>query len=171
MTMLIPLLGLMFVGLLLWVWGTRLRRATGLPSGRVVSIDLGGLTPVENVLYDRAWGLAGRPDYVLEDHGLIIPVEVKSSAGPEAPYAGHRIQLAAYCHLIESTYGRRPTYGILRYAGRSFMVDYDRALEVELRKEIDEIRAGRDRAPGRSHAQPERCRACGYSSGCDASLV
>ncbi len=171
MTILGLAFGALFVGLLLWVWGERLRRRTGLPAGRVVSVDLSRLKPQTVALYDPEWDLAGRPDFLLEDRGRIFPVELKSALGAGAPYPSHRIQLAAYCRLVESTYGQRPPYGILRYADRTFAVDYDPSLQAELRELIGALRAQRGRRPSRSHSIPERCRACGFRPSCDQSLV
>ncbi len=49
--------------------------------------------------------------------GTIIPVEIKSRRSPRSgvPYSSHRVQLLAYCALVEETYGRVPPYGILSY--------------------------------------------------------
>jgi len=169
--MLTAILGVLLAGLLV-LWGSeRLRQGTGLPAGRIIFIDANRLTAVDRTLYDPALGLAGRPDFVLRDHHQIIPVEVKSAPAPAAPYEAHRLQLAAYCRLVEVTYGSRPTHGILRYADRSLAVDYSHALEAELRRLVDQVRVSRSRTPGRSHELPERCRACGFRPHCDESLV
>ena len=169
--MLGAILGVLLAGLLvLWV-SHRLRQSVGLSAGRIVYIDSSRFTSAERTLYDAEWGLAGRPDYIFRQRRQVIPVEVKSAPAPDVPYEAHRIQLAAYCRLVETTYGHRPTRGILRYADRSLAFDYGPELEAELRRLIEQVRASRGVAPGRSHDQPERCRACGFRSRCDESLA
>ncbi len=169
--MLGAILGVLLAGLLVLWASHRLRQSVGLPAGRIVYIDSSRFTSAERTLYDAEWGLAGRPDYIFRQRQQVIPVELKSSPAPDVPYEAHRIQLAAYCRLVETTYGHRPTYGILRYADRSLAVDYSTALERELRRMLEEVRASRGVAPGRSHDQAERCRACGFRSRCDVALV
>ena len=67
--------------------------------------------------------LTGKPDYVIKhDDGSLIPVEYKSAKAPNQPYESHIMQLAAYCALIESHFGTRPAYGIIRYSDRSFNI-------------------------------------------------
>lgn len=169
--MLGAILGVLLAGLVVLWASQRLRQSAGLPAGRIIYVDTSRLTSVERTLYDAEWGMAGRPDFVLRQRRQVIPVEVKSAPAPDAPHEAHRIQLAAYCRLVEATYRHRPTYGILRYADRSLAVDYSAALEDELRRVVEEVRASRGVAPGRSHDQPERCRACGFRSRCDVALV
>ena len=162
---------LLIVGLLL-LWYTRRRqRESGLPAGRIIYTDTRAWEPVEEPLYDRRTSLTGRPDYLVEAGNQIIPVEVKSSRAPEAPYASHIYQLMAYCLLVESAFAVRPDYGILHYRDRTFTMDYTREIESELHAIMKEIRS-RDRrnAVNRSHDSAARCRGCGYMSICDQSL-
>ena len=75
---------------------------------------------------DELWRL---PD------GTIIPVEIKSCRSPRSgvPYPSHRVQLLAYCLLVEQTYGRAPPYGILCYGdGREFHIPWDAAARAEV---------------------------------------
>lgn len=98
------------------------------PSEEVVAVDdpaFGGLP----TMYSERWGLSGRPDELrrLPD-GTIIPVEIKSCRSPRGrvPYSSHRIQLLAYCALVEESYGRVPPYGILAYGdGTEVVVAWD----------------------------------------------
>jgi CRISPR-associated exonuclease Cas4 len=156
--------------IILWL-SSRQRRDAGLPGGQVLYRDTGGGTTVEKPLYDPISGLTGKPDYLVQEEGMIIPVEVKSSRAPSLPYDSHVFQLAAYCLLVERTYGKRPPYGILRYRDRSFTIDYTPALENELEATLEAMRhqAKRGAAP-RSHQEPARCARCGYRSICDQRL-
>ncbi len=156
--------------LILWLAG-RQRRASGLPAGRVIYRETGGGTRLEKPLYDSISGLTGRPDYLVEENGALIPVEVKSGRAPSIPYDSHVFQLAAYCLLVERTYDRRPPYGILRYRDRTFSIDYTPELENALENLLDTIRRQERRgAADRSHQEPARCARCGFRGLCNQKL-
>jgi len=162
---------LLLVGaVLLWL-ARRLRARSGLPAGRVVAADVGPWRRLDRPLFSRRYGLTGRPDYVVADGADLIPVEVKSARAPARPYASHILQLAAYCLLVAETSGRRPPYGILRYADRTFQIPYTRELEEQLLEVLEAMRD--DLAAGdapRRHQDPRRCAACGYREVCDEAL-
>jgi len=164
--------GLLALGLLL-LWLARQARArSGLPRGRVIYSDTGGWGRPERSLFSRHHALTGKPDYLVTHGDDVIPVEVKSGHAPAQPYPSHVLQLAAYCLLVKEHHGQRPPYGIIRYADRTFEVDYTPQLEGELLATLDRMRA--DLADGdalRSHDEPHRCRACGYRSRCDERLA
>jgi CRISPR-associated exonuclease Cas4 len=161
---------LLIAGLLYWL-GLRRRARAGLPGGRVVYSDARDWGPVEKPLYDPDLGLTGKPDYLVDRDGEIIPVEVKTGRTPDAPYDTHLFQLYAYCRLVETAYGRRPSHGLLHYPGRTFAVDYTPAAESALLATLDEMRAfERKKNVDRSHTSPPRCKACGYRSICDQKL-
>lgn len=156
---------------LLWLAG-RKRRAAGLPAGRIISADTRAWGPVDEPLYDRELGLTGRPDYLVQQGERLIPVEVKSSRVGEGPYDGHIFQLAAYCALVESVYGKRPPYGILHYPNRTFAIDYTQELEGALLDLIAEMRTcERRKEVARSHEAPQRCKSCGFRLVCDQKLA
>lgn len=168
----IPLaFALLFLALvLLWI-ASRERKESGLPPGRVIYADTSKWWKVEKPLYDEALRLTGKPDYLLQQGDAAIPVEVKSGWAPDAPYAGHLYQLAAYCALVEKSYGGRTPYGILRYRNRTFAIDYTPALQESLLELIAEIRQDDKRRDiPRSHQEPSRCARCGYRGICDQRL-
>jgi CRISPR-associated exonuclease Cas4 len=115
--------------------------------------------------------LTGRPDYLVERGGSLIPVEVKSSRVYETPFDEHVYQLAAYCLLVQQVYEKRPPYGILHYPDRTFEIDYTPDLEMGLLDLLAEIRRQerKDEVP-RSHESPARCNKCGFRSLCDQRL-
>jgi CRISPR-associated exonuclease Cas4 len=163
---------LLALGLLLLWLARRGRARSGLPQGRVVYTDTGGWGRLERPLFSRSLHLTGKPDYLVADGADVIPVEVKSRRAPAQPYLSHLLQLAAYCLLVEECYGRRPPYGIIKYADRAFEVDYTPELEDELLTTLGCMRG--DLADGdapRSHDEPRRCQACGYRQQCDQRLV
>lgn len=157
---------------LLFLWNAaRQRRASGLPEGRVIYSDTGGWGRVEKPLYDPVTGLTGKPDYLVEQNGRWIPVEVKSGYAPSAPREGHVFQLAAYCLLVEHSTGKRPPYGILRYRNRTYAIDYTPTLEADLRELLGEMRLEERRGESaRSHDEPARCARCGFRGVCDQRL-
>jgi CRISPR-associated exonuclease Cas4 len=163
----------LFIIALFFFWqSNRQRQAAGLPGGRVIYTDTHGWSKLEKPLYYAALDLTGKPDYLIEQNGKIIPVEVKSGRAPDAPYDSHIYQLASYCLLVEKTYAKRPPYGIIHYEGRDFAVEYTPALEQSLLELLTEMKRDEYRREiARSHAQPSRCRRCGFRPVCDQSLA
>jgi CRISPR-associated exonuclease Cas4 len=160
------------LGLFLLMQAARRRKATGLPGGEVIYADTSQWAPLEKPLYDPQFGLAGKPDYLVKQGEMVIPVEVKSSRNAQTPYDSHIYQLAAYCRLVETEYKVRPTYGILHYPHRTFRIEYTLELEKEMLDLLDEMRSQATRKQvQRSHQAPQRCNHCGYRSACDQRLV
>ncbi len=167
----LPLLLLILAILLFWQ-SDRQRKAAGLPGGRVIYTDTRGWSEVPKPLFDAGLELTGKPDYLVERGGKIIPVEVKSGRAPAAPYDSHIYQLAAYCYLVEKVYRKRPPYGIIHYANRDFAVDYTPELESSLLDLLAEMRRDEFRSEvERSHEQATRCQKCGFRDICDQRLV
>lgn len=166
------LAGLLAVVAIVLIWlGSRGQRASGLPAGRVIYTDPKLIGTPERPLFDPESMLTGKPDYLVEEKGAVIPVEVKSGWAPPEPYEGHIYQLLAYCLLVERTTGKRPPYGILRYRNRSFAVDFTRESELELLRLLEEMHDdGHARDLHRSHEEQPRCQRCGYRSTCDERL-
>ncbi len=165
------ILSLLILGLLLILASRLGLKWLGIPAGRLISLDTSRLKPVTEPLYDPDLGLTGRPDYLVQQGHRRIPVEVKSGRAPKRPHRSHVLQLAAYCYLVETTTGKRPPYGILKYADSAYKLHYTHALQQDLSNILGALRKARDSSPGRSHNSPGRCRACGYLSSCDQSLA
>ena len=164
-------LAILLVAVVLFFISRRQRRAAGLPGGRVIYTDTRAWGAVEKPLFDRDLGLTGKPDYLVEQNGEIVPVEVKTGRTPEAPYDSHIFQLAAYCLLVHRTTGKRPTHGILHYPARDFAVDYTPALEEALLTLIADMRINERHAEvHRSHEDEHRCQRCGFRESCDQRL-
>lgn len=164
---------LLAAGVVLLVRARREREETGLPRGDIIYQDtLRTETAVLDPLFSRTFRLAGKPDYLIEENGEIVPVEVKSGRAPSRPYESHVMQLAAYCLLVSDIYGWRPTHGVIRYSDRQFTVPYTVEVEDDLLKVMDAIRFDVS-APNvhRSHAQPGRCMACSFRYTCDEALL
>ena len=148
------------------------RQETGLPLGRVAYVDTGAWNRCERPLFSDQYRLTGRPDYLVQGSKGMIPVEVKSSAAPERPYAAHVLQLAAYCLLVEEQEGQAPPYGIIKYRDRTFEVEFSPGLRTELLDTLDAMRwdLGAQEVD-RDHREAGRCQACGYRERCDQRLA
>jgi CRISPR-associated exonuclease Cas4 len=167
----IPLFLFLLAVLLLWL-ALRLRRRTGLPWARIAASDSDAGYPVQSPLVARRYGLTGKPDYLLQRRGHYIPVEVKPGRHATAPYDSDLMQLAAYCLLVEEALKQTPPYGILRYAGASFRLNYTPAVREELLMLLDDMRETlQDPDCERSHDEPPRCAGCGFLEMCDEALV
>jgi CRISPR-associated exonuclease Cas4 len=170
-----------------WLAARRGARQADLPEGRIIYSDTGA--PVgriaaltsnergerqEKPLLSHRHALVGRPDYLVQTDGGIVPVEAKSANCPASgvPYASHLMQLACYCLLVEETMGARVPYGVIRYRDRQLRVDYTDELRETLLELLAEMREAR-RADEvlRSHEEAARCAACSYREICVESLA
>lgn len=159
------------IAVALFIIASRQRRQAGIPGGKVIYVDTSAWGKVEKPLYDPNIRLTGKPDYLVKQGKLIIPVEVKSRQAPPAPYDSHIFQLAAYCMLVEHTYGLRPTHGIIHYANKNFAIDFTTELEGSIQDTIEEMQGRTERSQiDRSHQDGKRCQHCGYRSICDQAL-
>lgn len=118
------------------------------------------------LLRSERYGLTGRPDYILERNGEIIPVEVKSGRKPKGPLFSHVLQVAAYCFLLEEE-GNKVSHGILRYGDMEHEIEFD----VELRsillgklKEMRHLMSSED--VHRNHHRPGKCYSCSRREMC-----
>ena len=155
---------------LIWVSGQR-RRILGLPEGRVLYSDTGPRRDLLEPLYADDLNLVGKPDYLVETKGGLVPVEVKSGRTPSQPFDSHIYQLAAYCLLVQRNYRHRPPYGIVHYPQRSFAVEFTRELEQQVLALLSDMRSALGiRELHRSHEQPGRCNSCGFGQLCEERL-
>jgi CRISPR-associated exonuclease Cas4 len=166
-------LALFFLAFIFFWQSNRQRSQAGLPGGRVIYTDTRGWgSKLEKPLFYPALELTGKPDYLIQKNGQIIPVEVKSGRAPDAPYDSHIYQLASYCLLVEKTYGKRPPYGIIHYEGKDFAVDYTHELEQSLLELLTEMKRDDFRKDvARSHEQASRCKRCGFREACDQKVA
>lgn len=154
----------------LWISRRDLNRA-GLPPGKLIYIDTETLGRPKTALFDPATNLTGRPDYLVREGNLITPVEVKSGRAPFRPFDSHRLQLAAYCLLVEAVHGRSPARGIIKYDDRAFEIPFTQDLKNDLLDVVAEMRRFEYSQPDRSHQEQSRCRSCGFREVCDQALV
>ena len=133
-----------------------------------------GLTEETPVLKSRKYNLAGRPDYMIKENDLRIPVEVKTGRRPKAPFFSHVLQIGAYCLLSEETFQKSPSHGQIRYGfeNEPHNVDWEPKLKTLVLEKIDEmndILEGRTKAH-RNHKRVGKCNNCSRRKGCPERL-
>jgi CRISPR-associated exonuclease Cas4 len=163
------LLTIAFVlALLVWVHAGRRIARSGVPEGRAISQDADRRRALHRPLVSLRYGLAGKPDYLVETTEGLVPVELKSRDSPRSgPYASDTTQLTAYCVLVEAATGVTPPYGIIQYANRSWRIKYTPYAREQLLRVIEEMRGARHlQTVHRNHSCPGRCRACGFRETC-----
>lgn len=155
--------------------GTLLYSDTGRPVGRLAPAEVGAEgVKQEKPLVSASLGLVGRPDYLVEAEDGVVPVEIKSAAGPAGgrPYDSHVAQLAAYCLLVEDVLDARVPFGVIRYRDRELRVEFTEELRERALALLEEMRAARDAEEvHRSHDDPRRCAGCSMRDVCTEALA
>ena len=133
-----------------------------------------GLTKETPLLKSINHNLAGRPDYLIKENEIRIPVEVKTGRRPRAPFFSHVLQIGAYCLLSEETFQRKPTHGQIRYGfdNEPHDVKWDsdlRALVIEKLEDMNDILEGKAEAH-RNHKRVGKCNSCSRRKGCPERL-
>jgi hypothetical protein len=144
------------VGLLLILSGRGMRQRRGLGQGRTVELD-------DRNLYSRRYGLAGRPDRIIEAG---IPEEWKSA---RRVYDSHRAQMGAYFILIEGETGVRPPHGfIVTGDGTRHRIENTDELRAWVLEVAEQIRAARKQLARiiQVNPRPGLCRSCGQRGNC-----
>lgn len=116
------------------------------------------------LLYSAKYDLQGKPDYIFKKRlgSAIVPVELKSGAIKDAPlpHPGDLLQLAAYFLLLEDIYGKRPSYGWLKYSDYMFYVRNTRNLRKEVKQTMADMRKMLEDGEGTPNASFITCRHC-----------
>ena len=133
-----------------------------------------GLTEETPVLKSRKYNLAGRPDFMIKENDLRIPVEVKTGRRPKAPFFSHVLQIGAYCLLSEETFQKSPSHGQIRYGfeNEPHNVDWEpklKTLVLEKIEEMNDVLEGRTKAH-RNHKRVGKCNNCSRRKGCPERL-
>ncbi len=146
----------------------RRRKASGFSSSSItISIEGSTILP-EREYISLAQGLAGKPDALIEEAGLIIPVERK----PLAKKLRDRYiaQLLVYMRLVEEFEGKRPTHGylLLGPACKRIRVDNTEAKQRWAQGLIDQMRRILDGGPVTPSPHPIKCAKCDVRQRCYA---
>jgi CRISPR-associated exonuclease Cas4 len=133
-----------------------------------------GLTKETPLLKSENYNLAGRPDYLIKEDSMRIPVEVKTGRRPKAPFFSHVLQIGAYCLLSEETFVSKPRCGQIRYGfeNEPHEVKWDsdlRVLVTEKLEEMNDILKGNMEAH-RNHKRVGKCNNCSRRKGCPERL-
>ncbi len=146
------------------------RRSLDVMVGEVKYVDVAKKTPP--MLVSEKYRLRGRPDYILDIDGDEIPVEVKTGRVPKGPFFSHILQIVAYCLLLEEMNGNPPPYGIVKYSGTEFEVEYDESLKELLTGKLDDMRLSLENEDvHRNHNREGKCRHCSRRELCPETLV
>jgi CRISPR-associated exonuclease Cas4 len=141
-------------------------RALGLPTGELVYEDADG---AGETLSSATYPLVGKPDYVVQTpDGRPIPIELKLNVHDASiPYENHKVQVAAYCLILEDYFEQPPTHGILRYADNEFTIEYTPALRKKVIRLLSEMeRCSERQPPPLANQRVNKCRACTFQAVC-----
>lgn len=147
------------------------REKIGLESGAEIIYSDDDKT--SDLLVDEVSGLRGRPDQIVIIDGEFIPVEQKTGKIPKKPHKSHRLQLLAYISLVETSTGKTPPYGVLRYGDDDVhQVFWDQHAQQQLKESIIEVqRLMVEGGAKRNHERVGKCRNCSRRYACSDSLV
>ncbi len=137
------------------------------------SIDyVDGMKGEEDMLVSEEYKIRGRPDYIIENDGELIPVEVKTGRVPKGPFFSHILQAGAYCLLIEADKGIKPPHAIVQYGEKKFQVEYDEDLkDLVIEKVLEMRRLIETEDVHRNHNRKGKCANCSRREFCPESLV
>jgi CRISPR/Cas system-associated exonuclease Cas4 (RecB family) len=131
-----------------------------------VSIEGSKSFPGKNYVSTQQ-GLAGKPDAIIEEHGYLIPVEIKPLA--KKMRDRYIAQLLVYMRLVEEFEQKKPPYGylILGKDSRKVRVDNTEARQRWLEEKLQAMRmiiANQKEAIAEPH--PHKCANCLVKDSC-----
>jgi len=139
-----------------------------IPDGKIMYSDLN--VPAKP-LFSRHYRVAGKPDYIVKENNHYIPIELKSGSY-SSPQKNHMFQLAAYCQLLEDTYGAFVPYGIIVYKNSDYKIPFDPKLRFELESVIRTMRSSLKTGDVvLNHNDSNKCRFCSMRTYCNNKLV
>jgi len=139
-----------------------------IPDGKIMYSDLN--VPAKP-LFSRPYRVAGKPDYIVKENNHYIPIELKSGSY-SSPQKNHMFQLAAYCQLLEDTYGAFVPYGIIVYKNSDYKIPFDPKLRFELESVIRTMRSSLKTGDVvLNHNDSNKCRFCSMRTYCNNKLV
>ena len=147
-------------------------RKPACPADRIIYTDTRAWGEVEKPLYDAQLGLTGKPDYLVEQNGQIIPVEVKSGQARRTPLTIRTsikspptaCSSSAEWESVRPTASSTTATAILPWTTRLNLESNLLDVLAEMRR--DEVRTN---VP-RSHEVPARCQSLRLRDLCDQKL-
>lgn len=122
------------------------------------------------MLRSARYGIQGRPDFILQVEGEMVPVELKTGRTPRGPLFSHILQVGAYCLMLQEE-GAKVSHGILRYEGIEHEIEFDQQLSGLVVSKVAEMR--RLQGTGevhRNHNRPGKCLSCSRRDACPERL-
>ena len=114
--------------------------------------------------------IKGICDFLIEENGLYIPVEVKSGKCNASPaFKNDIMQLMCYILLLEDHFDIKYPHGYILYLGskRKYKVSVSLALRKNVQKKIQEIRSYmRSKKIPKQNYDEKLCRNCSYHDYC-----
>jgi CRISPR-associated exonuclease Cas4 len=143
------------------------REIAAIPSGKIEYIA----DEHSSDLISNRHGLIGKPDYVINIEGALVPIEFKSGRIPRGPLFSHILQIVAYSLIVEERYGRVP-YGMLVYGTNQYKISITDELKQVVIKKANEMReALKTGVVHRDHKKISKCRFCSRRSYCSEKLI
>jgi CRISPR-associated exonuclease Cas4 len=122
------------------------------------------------MLRSERYGLLGRPDYILEVEGGMVPVEMKSGRTPRGPLFSHILQVGAYCLMLQEE-GAKVSHGILKYGDIEHEIEFDQELKDLVISKVAEMRELQSTGEAhRNHHRPGKCHSCSRREMCPERL-
>ena len=147
----------------------KIKKTYSIQSGKIIYSDL---NKKAETLFSKKYMIAGKPDYIVNQNGRYIPVELKTG-NSRSPQINHILQLAAYCHLIEENYNSFVPYGILVYNNKEkYKVDYTPKIRFELESTVKKMQKMiKTNRFVRNHNEKNRCRNCSMKEYCNYNII
>jgi CRISPR/Cas system-associated exonuclease Cas4 (RecB family) len=136
------------------------------PTEKTVSIDGSASVPAREYI-SSLQGLAGKPDGLILEKGVIVPIETK----PLAKKLRDRYvaQLLVYMRLVEEFEGQRPPHGYL-FLGpkhRRVKIENSEAKQRWVEGLLADMRAVLSGAPAKPAPHPSKCSKCDVRHRCE----
>ncbi|MCL5411556.1 MAG: CRISPR-associated protein Cas4 [Patescibacteria group bacterium] len=151
-------------------YSKRLQKKIGFDYKQVVYQDIKEDGTLTRPLFARQYGLVGKPDFIIEENGHLIPVEYKPTS--QEIYSSHIGQLMAYCFLVEEIYGLKPPYGKLQLKDHVEQIEYSESAREEVIRILQHIREDLEKEnvlP--NHQEKTRCLSCMRQEICGESKL
>ncbi len=164
---------LLIVGVLIVLWdfferhSLKIRRDSGLAKGaEVISAKDSALQP-SIVRVSEALGLSSKPDAVIKEDGVLIPVDIE----PMGKKIRDRHVVATLVHLrvLEDLEGTRPPYGVLLMGTKKRLVRIKNTDEKQLWLDslLEEMHSIREGVPAIPTPVFAKCRNCDVGEICE----
>ncbi|HQH26507.1 MAG TPA: Dna2/Cas4 domain-containing protein [Oligoflexia bacterium] len=163
---------LLVLGLIIVMWdlfdrrSKSARKETGLDEKTEVLSVRGGSTLPGKEYYSEELALVSKPDALIKEEGMVIPVDVKPMT--DKVRDRHVVAMLLHLKLMEEITGERPPYGILLMGQKRRQVKIKNTEEKQrwLDSLIDEMRSICDGVPAVPAPSVYKCKHCDVRAIC-----